>query len=355
MNRESRPATVPLGELVARFGGELRGDPSLRISGVATLASAGAEELSFLANPRYRSAMGSTRAAAVLVDEREAIDFPGMRASLWLSNNPYARFARVAQFFFERFQPADPMGIHPSAVVDADAVVDPSAYIDACVVIGPGVRVGAHAFIGPGSVVGAHCDIGPMSRLHARVTLYPHCRLGARAIIHSGAVIGADGFGFARDGDAWIKIPQIGRVVVGDDVEIGANTTLDRGALGDTVIGNGVKLDNQIQVAHNVEIGEHTVIAGCTGIAGSAHIGMRCMIGGAAMILGHLTIADDVTVSVATVVSRSIHKAGLYTGFFPMAENSEWEKNAATIRHLDALRKRLRVLENKFKKGEGTA
>jgi len=353
MNREP-PETVLLGELVAQFGGELRGDPARRIAGVATLASARPDELSFLANPRYRKALAATQAAAVLVDKAEVIESTGSRSSFWISENPYACFAHVAQFFFDRIQVPEPVGIHPTAVVHEDAVVDATARVDACVVIESGAHIGAQAIIGAGTVIGARCEIGPMSQLHARVTIYADCTIGARAILHSGAVIGADGFGFAHEGQAWVKIPQTGRVVVGDDVEIGANTTIDRGALGDTVVGDGVKLDNQIQVGHNVEIGAHSIIAGCTGIAGSTRIGKRCMIGGAAMILGHLTIADDVSVSVATVVSRSISKPGLYTGFFPMAENSAWEKNAATIRHLDELRDRIRFLENKFKKGEGT-
>lgn len=353
MNREP-PDTVLLGELVARFGGELRGDPARRITGVATLGSARPDELSFLANPRYRKALATTQAAAVLVDKAEVIDSTGSRINFWISENPYACFAHVAQFFFDRVQVPGPIGIHPTAVVHEGAVVDATARVEACAVIESGAHIGAQASIGAGTVIGARCAIGPMSRLHARVTIYADCTIGARAIIHSGVVIGADGFGFAHEGQAWVKIPQTGRVVVGDDVEIGANTTIDRGALGDTVVADGVKLDNQIQVAHNVEIGEHSIIAGCTGIAGSAKIGKRCMIGGAAMILGHLTIADDVSVSVATVVSRSISKPGLYTGFFPMAENSEWERNAATIRHLDELRDRIRILENKFKKGEGT-
>jgi UDP-3-O-[3-hydroxymyristoyl] glucosamine N-acyltransferase len=346
---------VRLRDLAERFGGQIRGDDTRAIDGVATLEHASASEVSFLSNPRYRAALANSSAGAILISDEDAGSIDSGGRTLWVGDNPYARFAHVAQFFATQHSLPPSAGIHPSAVVDG------SAQVDAGVHIGPGAVIGAGAHVGAGSVVGAACIIGAGTRigagslLHARVTIYPDCVVGARAILHSGVVIGADGFGFAREGVAWVKIPQTGRVVIGADVEIGANTTIDRGALDDTEIGDGVKLDNQIQIGHNCRIGAHTVIAGCTGIAGSTTIGARCMIGGAAMIIGHLSIADDTTVSVATVVSHSIIKPGVYTGFYPMAENAQWEKNAALVRHLDRLRERVRALEKLLPQQKGGA
>jgi UDP-3-O-[3-hydroxymyristoyl] glucosamine N-acyltransferase len=237
-----------------------------------------------------------------------------------------------------------------------DAAVPVSASVGANVSIGAGASIGENVVIEANCVVGPNCVVGDDSWLHANVTVYAGCRIGARAIIHSGAVIGADGFGFARDSDgSWVKIPQIGGVVIGDDVEIGASTTIDRGALGDTVIEDGVKLDNQIQVAHNVHIGAHTAMAGCVGIAGSAWIGRRCTFGGAAMILGHLEIADDVNVSSGTMVAKSITKAGTYTGWVPFLEHAEWLKNYSRLRHLDALADKIRALEARLAQLEKTS
>lgn len=345
---------VLLGELVGRFGGELTGDPSRVVTGVASLEDAGPSEVSFLGNRRYRALVEKTQAACVLIAPADALAVSAPVA-LWVGADPYVRFARIAQFFDGRLRVAHAPGIHPSAVVDPRAKVDPSATVEATAVVEAGAQIGANAFIGAGAFVGAGSVIGAASHLSARVTVYHGCRIGIRALIHAGAVIGADGFGFARDGVVWLKIPQTGGVVIGDDVEIGANTTIDRGALGDTLIGNGVKIDNQVQIAHNVKIGEHTAIAGCVGVAGSATIGKRCMIGGAAMILGHLELADDVSISVGTVISHSIAKPGLYTGFYPASENAAWEKSAAAVRHLDQLRDRVRALERQLKKDQGSS
>jgi len=336
-------ASVRLDEIVARFGGELIGDGSRSIRQVASLDSAGLGEIAFLANPKYRKNLPATRASAVILSAAAAADCP---TACIVCAEPYLYFARVA-LWLNPLAPATP-GIHPSATVETS--IPDSVSVAAGVNIGPGAHIGERARIGPGCVIGAGVELGADALLHANVTIYPGCHIGARAIIHSGAVIGADGFGFAREqaGEnpgAWLKIPQIGRVVVGDDVEIGANTTIDRGALDDTVIGNGVKLDNQIQVGHNVRIGAHSALAGCVGIAGSATIGCRCTVGGAAMILGHLSIADDVNISAGTLVMKSISQAGTYTGTVPILEHAEWLKNFSRLRHLDAMADKIRALE----------
>jgi len=323
---------VRLDRIVGRFGGDLAGDGGLRIRQVATLERAGPDEIAFLANPRYRAGLESTRAGAVILSPADAGGFCGNRI---LSDNPYAYFARVAQLLNPRVAPA--VAIHPSAVVAAEA------------------RIGEGAVIGAGCVIGEHAIIGAGSLLHANVTVYAGCRIGLRAIIHAGAVIGADGFGFAREATGeWTKIPQIGSVLIGDDVEIGANTTIDRGALDDTVIEDGVKLDNQIQIGHNVRIGAHTAMAGCVGVAGSARIGRRCTFGGGAIILGHLQIADDVSVSAATLVTKSIPQAGSYSGAMPFEPHRDWRRNAAHLRQLDAMARRIRELENRLAKLENT-
>jgi UDP-3-O-[3-hydroxymyristoyl] glucosamine N-acyltransferase len=331
--------SVRLDEIVARFGGTLVGDGSIAVSGIATLEGAGPQQLSFLANPKYRSQLGSTRAAAVILAPDAAAD---CRGAAIITPQPYLYFARVSQWLNAPERPAS--GVHPSAVIEGE--LSPSSSI------GPQVWIGKDASIGPDVVIGANCSIGPGvvigagSWLHPNVGIYRDCVIGARAIIHSGAVIGADGFGFAREQDgAWVKIPQTGRVLIGDDVEIGANTTIDRGALGDTIIEDGVKLDNQIQVGHNVRIGAHTAMAGCVGIAGSATIGRRCTVGGGAVILGHLKLADDVNVSAGTLVAKSIPGPGNYTGTVPFMEHDAWLKNFARLRHLDAMADKIRALE----------
>jgi UDP-3-O-[3-hydroxymyristoyl] glucosamine N-acyltransferase len=344
------PRTYTLAEIARLLGGELLGDPNTKLSGLATLQSARAGELSFLTRGRYRSQLAQTAAAAVILGraDRNATLLPRI-----VCDDPYVSYARAAELFYP-LPPARP-GVHPSAVVDTGAVVASSAEIGPGCHIAEGAQIGERAVVGAGCAVGRSARIGADTRLYPRVTVYHDCIVGERCIVHSGAVIGADGFGMAAENGRWRKIPQVGRVVVGDDVEIGANTTIDRGALDDTVIEEGVKLDNQIQVGHNVRIGAHSALAGCVGIAGSARIGRRCTIGGAARILGHLEIADDVHISVATVVTRSVRKAGEYAGFYPMQDKADWIRNAALLKHLASLAERLRALETKIEKNTGQA
>jgi len=330
-----------LDEIVARFGGELVGTGATSISRIATLDAAGPGDLAFLANPKYRGQLANTRAAAVIMAPPAAAG----PAALILTPQPYLYYARVAQWLSPG--PAVAPGIHPSAVVEGD--VPASASIGPHVWIGAGARIGEGAAIAANCSIGAGAEVGAGSRLAANVAVYPGCRIGERCLIHSGAVIGADGFGFAREGDgSWVKVPQVGRVLIGDDVEIGAGTTIDRGALGDTVIGDGVKLDNQIQVGHNVHIGAHTAMAGCVGIAGSAVIGERCTVGGGAVILGHLRIADDVNVSAGTLVAKSIAKPGTYSGTVPFLEHGDWLRNFSRLRHLDAMADKIHALEQRL-------
>lgn len=330
---------LSLDEIVSRFGGELIGDGRLRIVQVATLDNAGPADLAFLANPKYRKQLKSSRAGAVVLSPANACDCP---LPCIVSDNPYAYFARVAQLLNPL--PQIPAGIHPTAVVETE--LDPSISVAAGAYVGKNVQVGRNCVIGPGCILGDGVALGEQSRLYGNVTIYPNCVIGLRAIIHAGAVIGADGFGLAREADgSWTKIPQTGRVVIGNDVEIGANTAIDRGALDDTVIEDGVKLDNLIQVGHNVRIGAHTAMAGCVGVAGSARIGQRCTFGGGAIVLGHLTVADDVNVSAATLVTKSIEQPGTYTGAMPFEPHRDWLKNAAHLRHLDELSEKVRALE----------
>lgn len=328
-----------LDEIVSRFGGELIGDGGLCVLRVATLEHAGPGDLAFLANSKYRRQLKASRAGAVVLSRENVRDCP---SPCIVSDNPYAYYARVAQLL----NPPSlvPSGVHPASVVESR--LDSGISVGAGAYVGRDVDIGEGCIIGPGCVVGDGVVLGAQSRLHGNVTVYPGCRIGARAIIHSGVVIGADGFGIARETDgSWTKIPQTGRVIIGDDVEIGANTTIDRGALDDTVIEDGVKLDNQIQVGHNVHIGAHTAMAGCVGIAGSARIGRRCTVGGGAIILGHLTIADDVNISAATLITKSIDRPGTYTGAMPFEAHRDWQKNAARMRHLDAAAEKIRELE----------
>ena len=352
----SPPATCTLRELVDRFGGTCVADLGSSVRGFAPLESATGEQLAFVSAARYRSAVATSNAAAVLVTAKDAELLPDARR-LWVCGDPYLQFARIAQFFEALARPASVPGISASAVIGAGAQVDPSATIDEQVVIGAGASIAARARIEAGTRIGAGSRVGEDTLMHPGVTVYPGCTIGARCIVHAGAVIGADGFGFAKDGPHWVKIPQVGGVVVGDDVEVGANTTIDRGALEDTIIGNGVKLDNQIQIGHNVRVGDDTIMAAFVGIAGSAVIGQRCQIGGAARIMGHVTIADDVVISTQTFVSRSIAKPGQYTGYYPMAEHAAFEKSAAVLRRLDGLRERVRRLEasTRVPTGEGSS
>jgi UDP-3-O-[3-hydroxymyristoyl] glucosamine N-acyltransferase len=323
------PGPFTLAQIASRLGGRIAGDPETLIRQVGSLERAGSGQIAFLADPKFRAKLADTAASAVVLaaDAETLTALPRV-----VCDNPNAYFARVSQLFNPRT--SQPEGIHPSASV------------------APGARLAQRVSIGPGCVVGEGVQIGEDSCLYPGVVVYPGCRIGARAIIHSGAVIGADGFGLANEGGQWIKIPQIGAVTIGDDVEIGANTTIDRGTLEDTVIENGVKLDNQIQIGHNCRIGAHTAMAGCVGVAGSTSIGSHCAIGAAAMILGHLSICDRTQISACSVISHSIRKPGTYTGIYPSAESKVWARNAAVVRHLSDLVDRVRALEKRLQEKE---
>jgi UDP-3-O-[3-hydroxymyristoyl] glucosamine N-acyltransferase len=338
-----------LAEIVERFGGEILGQPQTVISQVATLESAGSQHISFLAHSKYRKQLAGTRAGAVILAKADAklTELPRI-----VCDNPYLYFAKVSALLNPP-QAAKP-GVHRTAVLERGVKIPLSASIGAGAYIGRGAKLGRAVVIGPGCHLGEGVAIGAGSRLHARVTIYPGCSIGERALLHSGAVIGADGFGIALDGGRWHKIPQIGRVVIGNDVEIGANTCIDRGALDNTVIEDGVKLDNLIQVGHNVRIGAHTAIAGCTGIAGSTRIGQHCMIGGAASIVGHLDIVDRVVILAGAVVTRSITQAGTYGGH-PAQDSVVWTRDMARLRRLDALRERVRKIEQQLSMPEEQA
>ena len=328
--------THALGDIAARFGVELRGDPATPIHGVATLTSAGAGELTFLANPRYRTQLATTAADAVVL---RAADADGFSRAALIAEDPYVAFARIASLY-ERAPAAAP-GAHASAVIGKGARVAASASIGPLCVIDAEAEIGEGAILGPHCIVGRACKVGAQSRLVARVTLVQNVTLGKRVLVHAGAVIGADGFGIAFAKDHWEKVPQLGGVVVGDDCEIGANTTIDRGALGDTVLEDDVRLDNQIQIAHNVFIGAHTAMAGCSAVAGSARIGRYCLIGGSAGILGHLEIADRVTVTAMSLVTHSLRESGEYSSGTPIQENRRWRRNAARFKHLDEFVRRV--------------
>jgi UDP-3-O-[3-hydroxymyristoyl] glucosamine N-acyltransferase len=341
------PAPVRVADIATAIGADVHGDGERLIESIASLESAGAGAISFLSQPKLRALLDSTQAGAVIVRAELADTVLARGASALVVADPYLAFARLTRWWAVRLRAAPPAGVHPSAYVAPGVQVHPSASI------GPMAVVEAHAVIGEHVIIGAHCVVGEAARvgegtrLNARATLGMGCRIGARGVLHSGCVVGADGFGFAPSQGRWEKIEQLGAVWIGDDVEIGANTCVDRGALDDTVIEDGVKLDNLIQIAHNVHIGAHTAMAGCVGVAGSAKIGRHCTFGGAAMILGHLQIADHVHISAASVVMSSILKPGQYSGVFPIDENGNWEKNAATLRQLHTLRARLRALEKK--------
>jgi len=340
---QSISRTYRLSEIVARLGGELIGDPDAEIRRIATLESARSGDLCFLSHARYRAQLRGTRASAVILarEERDATALPRI-----LCDDPYVYYARAAQLFGAESRPV--AGIHPRAVVEAGAEIPASATVGPGCHIGRGARLGERTVIDANCTIGEDAEIGEDSHLGPSVTVYPRCLIGKRALIHAGVVIGADGFGMASDAGRWIKIPQTGRALIGDDVEIGANTTIDRGALDDTVIEDGVKLDNQIQIGHNVRIGAHTAMAGCAAVAGSTRIGAHCAIGGAARIIGHLTIADHVTISAAAVVTKSITRAGTYAGALPSAPSREWAKTVAHLRSLDRLVKRIRELEKRL-------
>jgi len=332
-----------LRSIVERFGGELVGDANTVVNQVAPLSAAQSWHISFLSNPKYRRQLRNCKAGAVIIGiaERDETDLPRI-----LSDNPYAYFAKVSALLNPRQVEAP--GIHSTAIIDHSATIPASATIGAFAFVGAGVKIGDHAVIGSGCHLGEGVEVVDDSLLYPQVVVYHGCVIGKRGILHSGVVIGADGFGIAMEQGRWIKVPQIGRVIIGDDVEIGANTTVDRGALDDTIIEDGVKLDNQIQVAHNVHIGAHTAMAGCVGIAGSARIGKHCTVGGGAVILGHLEIVDRVNISAGTLVTKSIAKAGTYTSVMPFSVHQDWLKNAAHLRHLDQMAEKLSVLETKI-------
>jgi len=337
-------AGYTLAELAARCGGEVRGDGAARVERVATIQNAGPGSIAFLANPHYRKFLATSRASALILS---AADAEGCTLPVLVTPNPYLMYARVATLLAP--EPPARRGTHPAAHVDPKARVAADAWVGPGAVVEAGAEIGARASIGPNCVVMADAKVGEDSRLTASVTLCHGVEIGRRALLHPGVVIGADGFGFAPDKAGWVKVPQLGAVRIGDDVEIGANTTVDRGAVEDTVIEDGVKLDNQIQVGHNTRIGAHTAVAGCTGIAGSVVIGKRCMIAGGAAIAGHLEICDDVTVTAFTLVSHSITEPGVYSGSLPMDNAQQWRKNSVRFRQLDAIARRLADLEKKLK------
>lgn len=322
---------LELGSIVAALGGELCGEPSVVITGLAPLESATPQQIGFLSNPKYQPQLLASKAGCVIVASQ--MKEPAvLRGACIVTDQPYLYFARLTQLWKRGLRQNTPATVHPSAVVDALAQVHPSASIGPLCVVERGARIGADTV------------------LKSRVTVGEDCAVGERCILHSGVVIGADGFGFAPNGDGWEKIEQLGSVVIGNDVEIGANTCIDRGALQDTVIEDGVKLDNLIQIGHNVRVGRHTAMAGCVGVAGSATIGAHCTVGGGAIILGHLTIGSHINISAGTLVSKSILKPGHYTGIFPVDDNATWERNAASLKQLHSLRNRIKTLEQETKK-----
>ena len=339
-----------LGDLATRLGGELLGDDAATVSRIGPLDAADAQTICFLANPRYQSQLATSAAGCVIVGPTLR-DAAAARGAAIVCADPYLAFARLTQWWAAQTRRAPVAGVH------ATAVVEDGAYVAASASVGALAYVAAHARIEAGAVLGTHCHVGEGAEVGASTVLRPHvvlgegCRIGERGLVHGGVVIGADGFGFAAYGSGdesrWEKIEQLGGVRIGNDVEIGANTCIDRGALEDTVLEDGVKLDNLVQIGHNVRVGAHSAFAGCVGVAGSARIGRHCTAGGGAIILGHLEICDHVHITAATVISRSIHKPGQYSGMFPFDDNASWEKNAATLRQLHSLRERLRALEKK--------
>lgn len=337
--------SLTLAEIAAQLGGDVLGDAQTVIRQVATLASAGDGEIAFLANRKYRSQLQGTRASAVILAPDAAEAYAG---NCIVTANPYVYYARVATLLNP--QVTGFSGIHPTAVVDSPLPASAAVGPNAC--IGRDVTFGEQVVIHAGAVIGDGVTIGDGSIIYPNVTIYAGCTLGRRVIIHSGTVIGADGFGFAPEGKQWVKIPQIGAVRIGDDVEIGANTTVDRGALEDTVIGEGCKIDNLVQIAHNCQIGAYSVLAGCTGIAGSVTLGEHCIVGGAGMISGHVTLAPGTTISGGSLVMKNITQGGLYTSVFPLDTHDEWVRNAAHIRRLSKLADRVSELEKKLKASE---
>ncbi|TDV54329.1 UDP-3-O-[3-hydroxymyristoyl] glucosamine N-acyltransferase [Pseudomonas graminis] len=333
-------AIITLGQLAEFLGATLRGPADKQITGLATLQEAGPDQVSFLANPQYRKFLATTQAAAVLLKPADAEEYA---ADALLVPDPYLAYARISHLFDPK--PKAAVGVHPTAIVAQDAFVDPAASVGAYAVIESGARIAAGVTIGAHCFIGARSVIGEGGWLAPRVTLYHDVRIGQRVVIQSGAVLGGEGFGFANEKGVWQKIAQIGGVTIGDDVEIGVNTAIDRGAMDDTRIGNGVKLDNQIQIAHNVQIGDHTAMAACVGISGSAKIGKHCMLAGGVGLVGHIEICDGVFVTGMTMVTRSITEPGSYSSGTAMQPAAEWRKSAARMRHLDDMARRLQHLE----------
>ena len=332
-----------LAQLAERLNASLSGDANLVVTGLAALQDAGADQLSFLANPQYRKYLASTRAGAVLLTPADAEAFAG---NALIVANPYLAYGQLSHLFDRK--PIASAGIHPSAIIAADAQIDPCASIGPGVVIESGVRIAAGVTLGAHCVIGARSQIGEGGWLAPRVTLYHDVCIGRRVVIQSGAVIGGEGFGFANEKGVWQKIAQIGGVSIGDDVEIGANTTIDRGELADTILGNGVKLDNQIMIAHNVQIGDHTAMAGCVGISGSTKIGKHCMIAGGVGMVGHIEVCDHVFVTGMTMVTRSITEPGAYSSGTAMQPAAEWKKSVARLRQLDDMARRLQQVEKRL-------
>ncbi|CAH2791629.1 MAG: UDP-3-O-[3-hydroxymyristoyl] glucosamine N-acyltransferase (EC [uncultured Paraburkholderia sp.] len=344
-----------LEDIVQRFGGQVVGNGSQRVGSLAPLDQAGPDQLAFLANPKYLAQVETTRAGAVLINSDDLDKLTSRDGRNFIvTPNPYAYFARVTQTFIDMAAPKLVPGVHVSATVDpsakvaASAVIGPRVTVEAGAVIGENVRLDAGVFVGRGT------RVGDGTHLYPNVTMYHGCKLAERVIVQAGTVIGSDGFGFAPDfvgeGDArtgsWVKIPQVGGVSIAADVEIGANTTIDRGAMADTIIEECVKIDNLVQIGHNCKVGAYTVIAGCAGIAGSTTIGRHCMIGGAVGIAGHVTLADYVIVTAKSGVSKSLLKPGMYTSAFPAVNHADWNKSAALLRNIDKLRDRIKALEN---------
>ena len=333
---------ISLGELATRFGCELIGDPDLVVSDVASLPNATNRSLTFLSDAKYKAQLASTEAAAVILRPDDAADCP---VAAILHDDPYACYARMANVLYPPL--SAPPGVHPSAVIDDSATVASSAHLAANVVVGERSVIGENVYLGPGTVVGPDCVVGDDCRCVANVTLARAVRIGKRGIFHPGVVLGADGFGNAQTSEGWVKVPQVGGVVIGDDVEIGANTTVDCGAIDDTVIGNGVRIDNLCMIAHNVRIGDHTAFAAMVGIAGSTIIGKRCLFAGNAATSGHITICDDVVALGRAVLTHDIREPGAYNGLFPAKPAREWTKFVARLRRVDVLQKRVSKLENK--------
>lgn len=336
---------LTLANIAARLGGDVLGDSQTSIRQIAPLATAGAGEISFLANRKYLDLVAKTGAAALILPPEAADSFAGPRI---ITANPYAYYARVAALL--NAAPGLPPGVHPTAVLAS--TVPSSVAVGPNVSIGRNVSIGENVVIMAGCVIGDGACIGDDSLLYPNVVIYHDCQIGKRAILHAGTVIGSDGFGFAPEGKDWVKIPQIGRVLVGDDVEMGATCTIDRGAMEDTLIGDGCKLDNQVHIAHGCKIGARTVIAACSGIAGSTELGEHCILGGRVGISGHIELVGDTVVSGGTNVIKSIRKPGVYTSVFPLDTHEEWIKNASHIRRLDKMAERIVSLEKKLKELE---